>query len=234
MDNLLPPSSFQDISWIQNQFENLGGKFLWKPSQILEQLKRIEFLILDWDGVFSDGRKDRNKNSTYSELDTMGLNMLRFGHYIQTRKVLPVLIVTGEENPTAGFIAERDRFQGVYYGVKNKGLVHERIHKDLGLDVSKALFFFDDILDFALLRNCLMGIGLKNRSMPLLQSLMERESKCAYITEHGGSQHGIREACELLLGLMGLFEKTMENRTLFSPLYLEYLEERNKINSSLF
>lgn len=234
LENISFANSIQDLDWIKNHFEHLGGKFLWNPAQIQEKIKEIEFLILDWDGVFSDGRKDRNKNSTYSELDTMGLNMLRFGYYIQTQKILPVLIVTGEENPTAGFVAERDRFEGVYYGVKNKSLIHKRILEDLGLNVSKALFFFDDILDLALLRNCFMGIALKNNSMPLLQTLIEKEPQCAYITQHGGNQHGIREACELLLGLMGQFEKTVENRTSFSPLYQGYLEDRNKIKFSLF
>jgi 3-deoxy-D-manno-octulosonate 8-phosphate phosphatase (KDO 8-P phosphatase) len=215
-------------------FSQIGGKFLWEDDLILNQFLEIESLILDWDGVMSDGRKDRHKNSTYSELDTMGINMLRFGHFIRTGKIMPVLIVTGEENPTAWYVAERDRFSGVFYGVKNKAQIDQKIKEELELDVSKALFFFDDILDFALLRKCKMGIGIHNPSMPLLQNLILKESQCAYITQNGGNHHGVREACELLLGISGKFEESMENRTLFSPLYKDFLNERNKIQAQLY
>lgn len=232
MDKNLGDKVFS-LDSVQKIFTDLGGSFIWSQEEMVKKFREVEFLILDWDGVMSDGRKDRHKNSTYSELDTMGINMLRFGHYLRTKKILPVLIVTGEENPTAWFTAERDRFAGVYYGVKNKGEIDQKIKKDLNLDVGNAIFFFDDILDFALLRKCKMGIGIHNASMPLLQKLMQMESNCAYITKHGGNQHGVREACELLLGLSGNFQETMENRTLFSPIYREYLESRNTIEPKL-
>jgi 3-deoxy-D-manno-octulosonate 8-phosphate phosphatase (KDO 8-P phosphatase) len=46
-----------------------------------------------------------------------------------------------------------------------------------------------------------------------------------------GGQHAVREICELLTGLNGNYETTIENRIRFSGDYSSYLGERNKINT---
>ncbi len=223
-----------DISEIQLLFEKLGSTFVWNPQRIKDTLASVHSILIDWDGVFSDGRKDSHKISQYSELDTMGLNMLRFGFWTITGKVLPIIIVTGEENPTAWYVAQRDRFEAVYYGMKNKSLMVDKLKDDFNIETHHSLFIFDDILDLALVRNCTMGIAIKNSAMPLFQKKLCIEEKCAFITANEGSHHGIREVCELLLGLLGVYDFVVENRTLFTAEYQKYLEKKNLIESKLY
>lgn len=221
-------------SEIQALFEGVGGIFLWEISKIIKISKNIKSIILDWDGVFTDGRKDQNKNSTYSELDTMGLNMLRFGYWKLTKTVLPVFLVTGEENPTAWVVAERDRFSGVYFGVKNKSQIDKNILDNFDVDISQSLFFFDDILDLSLVRKCVLTIGIPNLAMPLFREQQIKEPNCCYLTGNGGEHHGIREACEMLLGLWGNYNFVVENRSFYTAEYKDFLNQRNKIKPQLF
>ncbi len=218
-----------ELRRLKSLFEKEGAFFLWDIQRIAVELNHIESILLDWDGVFTDGRKDKSRNSTYSELDTMGLNMLRFGYWLLTHRLLPILIVTGEENLTAGFVVERDHFDGVYYGIKNKSTIDQKIESDFNISIAKSIFIFDDILDLSLLRKCAMGFGIGNGSMPLFRELIKKEDKCTYLSANSGSNHGIREISELILGMMGKFEQTVENRTIYSADYQCYLKERNQI-----
>ena len=136
------------LSTIEKLFKSKGGNFLQSPSAIKAGLFEVNVLLFDWDGVFTDGRKDNKRNSTYSELDTMGINLLRFALYLQNGRIPFTAIITGEENPGAMFVAERDRFDAVYYQVKDKSQMEARLAKDFNVKVSESLFFFDDVLDF--------------------------------------------------------------------------------------
>mgnify|MGYP000046764992 FL=1 len=80
---------------------------------------QIKALILDWDGVWTNGRKRPDGQSDFSEHDTMGLNLLRFAHYAATGELLRVAIVTGERNPTAEFIVQREHYDDfIFYAYR--------------------------------------------------------------------------------------------------------------------
>ncbi|MGA0248220.1 MAG: hypothetical protein ACO3NV_06300, partial [Schleiferiaceae bacterium] len=107
-------------------------------------------LILDWDGVFHDGRKGSDGGSSFSELDSMGLNLLRFGHYLQTGQILPVAIVTGERNETAEAFARREHLHVFGFYAKEKTRAIEPLEAAWGSKAATWGFVFDDILDFGL------------------------------------------------------------------------------------
>ena len=65
---------------IPEAFKKIGGEFVISPEDLAHKLKNIKVLIFDWDGVFHAGHKNENRSSTFSEADSMGINMLRF-HY---------------------------------------------------------------------------------------------------------------------------------------------------------
>lgn len=215
------------LSTIEKLFTSKGGNFLKSPSSIKAVLDEVNVLLFDWDGVFTDGRKDNKRNSTYSELDTMGINLLRFAFYLQNGRIPFTGIITGEENPGAMFVAERDRFDAVYYQVKDKSQMEARLAKDFNIKVSESLFLFDDVLDLGLVKASRMSFALKNEASFLFQEHLKTVDKCAYISSNTGGNHGIREISELIMGLMGLYGAVIENRATFSPVYTEFLTLRN-------
>lgn len=219
-------------------FTAQGGRFFQQPSAILSTLQKVRVFLFDWDGVFTPGRKDIHRNSSFSELDTMGINMLRLSWFLRTGEIPFTAIITGEENPGAMLIAERDHFDAVYYQVKNKSLMPARLMSDFGVDTSTALFFFDDILDLSLVRKCALAFALSNPAALLFRQHIEQEPKCAYLSANSGGHHGIREITEMLIGLFeglnGNYTQTIQHRTNFDDVYRRYLALRNQIKPSLF
>ena len=62
----------------QHIFESEGGEFITPPFVLMEKLKNIKAIVFDWDGVFNEGVKGGGNHSGFSEIDSMGTNMLRF------------------------------------------------------------------------------------------------------------------------------------------------------------
>ena len=49
------------------------------------------------------------------------------------------------------------------------------------------------------------------------------------LTHFNGGDNGLREACELLVGLSGRAEEVIEHRVKYSELYQEYLADRSTV-----
>ena len=62
-------------------FTSNGGKFITPTSSLKYKLSNIKAVIFDWDGVFNSGEKG-GFPSSFNEVDSMGINMLRFGYFI--------------------------------------------------------------------------------------------------------------------------------------------------------
>jgi len=76
-------------------FTELGGTFCRPFAEFQERLSKIKAYLFDWDGVFNDGVKTASGGSPFSEVDAMGTNMLRFGHWLKTGALpFDVLITT--------------------------------------------------------------------------------------------------------------------------------------------
>ena len=100
-----------DLSEINELFSQRGN-FITPAFRMSERLPDVVALIFDWDGVFNDGQKSEGNSSSFSEVDSMGINMLRFSFFLKYGIVPACFIITGESNPLAIRFAKRERFQG--------------------------------------------------------------------------------------------------------------------------
>ena len=208
--------------------KHFKGSFLIKPSALQKKLSQIKAYVFDWDGVFNDGQKNENGSSSFSEVDAMGTNLLRFNHYLRTGKTPVVAIISSEKNKAAFTLAEREHFDSAYYKVslKTEALKHLcSIHK---IKPTEVAFFFDDVLDLAAAKICGLRIMIGRQCNPLLTNLVKENNLADYITACGGSNHAIRESSELLTGLSGKYEETILQRMNYTKKYQDYLKIRNK------
>lgn len=223
------------IEEMMQLFEKQGGEFVSSPSAILDKLKSIKAFIFDWDGVFNNGSKTESAGSSYSEVDSMGTNMLRFGYWLFHNQNLPfVAIITGEDNQTAIKLAERECFHHFYYNFKNKVVAFEHFMDTFGLKPEEVAFVFDDVLDIPVSKICGLKFMINRQGSPLFTEHIKKLQYCDYITGQTGGNHAVREVCELILGLSEQYEQVIQERTDFSPLYAEYLEQRKKISTRQF
>ena len=214
-------------------FEKGGGEFVSPPSVFVDKLRKIKAILFDWDGVFNDGFKRGSEGSIFSEVDAMGTNLLRYALW-KSKNELPITaVITGERNPLAHQLAVREHFHEVFFQSKNKAIVFTAFCAKYNLKPEEVLFFFDDVLDLEVARWCGVTIMIGRPASPMLKKFSRETVVADYITACDGGRHGLREGCELVLGLLGMFDEVVKDRSTFSENYMAYLGARQKITTGL-
>src|SRR6478609_5750430 len=95
---------------IENLYNFLGGRFITPISEIQSKMESIRAFVFDWDGVFNGGQKQSTGGSSFSEVDSMGTNLLRFSYFFRNGTMPVTAILSGEKNETAFYFSEREGF----------------------------------------------------------------------------------------------------------------------------
>lgn len=197
-------------------------------------MKGIKAFLFDWDGVFNDGEKKENGSSAFKEIEAMGTNLLRLNHFILHGKNPYVAVITGEKNEYAFRLAEREHFHAVYFRIKHKVAALEHFCNTHDLQPEEIAFFFDDVLDFSVPPKVGLRMMIGRKATPLLSRYAGERGLADYITANDGNHHGLREAIELMMGLSGQYDATLDHRIEFNGLYQEYLSQRDLPKPSFF
>jgi len=209
---------------------NIPGEIVFNEISLRDRVKHIKALVFDWDGVFNSGEKGEVPSS-FNEIDSMGVNMLRFGYYLHNGENPYTAIVTGATNKTAKEWAEREHFHSVFFNVKHKADALDLMEKEYGVKRNEVLFVFDDIHDLSLAELVGSRFMVKNNGAQKFIQYCKELNLCDYITQQTGANNALREISEVTLDLLGLFRKTIELRTKFQGTYHTYLEERNQVDT---
>jgi 3-deoxy-D-manno-octulosonate 8-phosphate phosphatase (KDO 8-P phosphatase) len=218
---------------LEQEFVKLGGEFLTPAKRISSSLKNIKAFVFDWDGVFNDGRKTSESDSTFSEIDSMGINLLRFDYWLRNSQFPPIFIITGMKNLAATEFAKREHFDGIFLNIKNKREAFDSICSKCKLTSKENAFVFDDVLDIDVAKLSGLSFFVGRKSNPLLTNYIKQNKICDYISGFSGENHAVREICELIIGLSGDYKRTLELRIQFKGEYEEYFKKRNAINTDI-
>jgi 3-deoxy-D-manno-octulosonate 8-phosphate phosphatase (KDO 8-P phosphatase) len=155
----------------------------------IEKLLKIKMLLLDVDGVLTDGRityhSDGNELISFDVHDGYGItNAIKNG--------IIVGIITGRNSEA---VKNRARDLGItefYPGSLNKIEPYEQIKKKYNLSDENISYVGDDILDIPLLQK----VGF-----PVATSNARREAKryAEYVTESAGGRGAVREITDMIL-----------------------------------
>jgi 3-deoxy-D-manno-octulosonate 8-phosphate phosphatase (KDO 8-P phosphatase) len=221
---------------IIQSYEQLGGVFITPPSVLVQKLSKIKALVFDWDGVFNDGRKTQSSGSGFSEVDSMGINMLRFSLWLKNTHGarIKTIVITGEHNPTAFSFAKREGFDAVYYQMKDKTKALAHFCSTYAITADEAAFFFDDILDLSLAQQVGLRFQLKRASGIAFNEWLASKSLADYASAGDGGSFGLREVCELCMSLNGSFDEVVAKRMLFEGDYTRFITQRNEVNTAFY
>lgn len=219
---------------IQSLFEGAGGQFVISPGALAEKLTRVKALVFDWDGVFNDGVKNDAGSSTFSEVDSMGTNLLRFGLWLHQGRMPAAAVITGVHNGRALELVGREHFQAGYVQAKHKVAVLEHFLNQHGLQPPEVAFFFDDALDLSVAAVVGVRILVKRAANPLFTKYVLENHLADYVTGYESGRFAVREACELLLGLLGRYDEVMAERLRYFPVYDDYYTARQAIVPQLW
>mgnify|MGYP000224024035 CR=1 FL=1 len=218
-----------DLNEKEDIFISCGGRFISSAFDIGEKLKKIKAYVFDWDGVFNDGRKGEGVFSSFSEIDSLGVNMLRFGHYLE-HGVMPVTaIITGKQNPSALTWAKREHIDAVYLRFAQKQMALTDFCDNHNLKPEEVCYLFDDILDVAVARSVGLGFAVGRKANPLFIRYLEKEGLADYVSGASGNQHAVREFCELVLLLIDKHFEVIQRRADYDQLYQEYYAQRQTL-----
>ncbi|GJQ60875.1 MAG: phosphatase [Candidatus Scalindua sp. AMX11] len=224
----------QTVEEIEALFSKSGGEFLTPATEIMEKLRHVKAYLFDWDGVFNPGIKGDGIKSTFAEPDAMGSNLLRFGHWLKFKELPLFGIITAMNNQSAFQLSEREHFHLVYYSLLNKVKALEHIENRFDVNRKQVVFVFDDVLDLSIAQTCGLRFLVKRTGSPLFEEYVRKKGLCDYVCANSGSGYAVREVCELLLGLLGIYSQTVDERVNFSHLYSAYLSERNSLETHFY
>ena len=219
---------------IETTFQSIGGRFVISPALLVEKLGRIKAFLFDWDGVFNSGTKGEGLTSPYSEPDSMGTNLMRFGQW-QLHGQLPITgLLTALNNPTGFQLARREHFQAVYFGFihKQEALLH--LLEQHQLQPDEVAFVFDDAIDLSVARLCGLRFFVSRPASPLLQQYVAQHGLADYTSGNSGGSHAVREICELILGLQGQYEAVLIHRMAFEGPFARFMQQRNQLTTEFY
>jgi len=174
---------------------NSKGYLLFVKKNINEKLKKIKLLILDVDGVMTDGG---------IIMDSEGRELKKFnvrdGHGIKIlqRYGINVAILTGRQSKVVEYRAKDLEIKDVYQGALNKKEVFEKILKKHKLKARETAFMGDDIVDIPVLKRVGFSAAVAD-AMDVVKKPVD------YITKNRGGKGAVREVCEMILKAQGIW-----------------------------
>lgn len=156
---------------------------------VAERLGAIEALVMDVDGVLTDGTflwsGSGEESKRFSFEDVMGLSRaLRAG--------LRLGLISGEDSPLVDRFAEKVGISNVAKGCKEKGTALRQFAESTGVDLTRIAFVGDDVNDLPALQIAGLSVAPANAQPPV-------KAAVALVLGRSGGQGAVRELVELIL-----------------------------------
>jgi len=167
---------------------------------ILEKAKSIKLLVLDVDGVLTDGRLYFSNNGdelkAFSTLDGQGIKML------QTSGV-EVAIITGRSSELVKRRATNLGIRHLIQGREDKLAALDELIASINVNYQQVAFLGDDLPDLAAIRRVKLGMTVANGHHFVV-------THADWQTRASGGQGAVREACELIMRAQGTLQAALD------------------------
>ena len=163
---------------------------------LTSRAKLIRLMAFDVDGVMTDGglylSDSGEEFKRFNSLDGHGIKMLRASG-------VEVAIITGRKSRCVELRAQNLGIQHVYQGVEHKLDAMVALLDKLKLSRDAAAYMGDDVVDLGVMRH----VGL---SISVPESPQAVRAHSDYVTQRGGGNGAVREACELIMSAQGTLD----------------------------
>lgn len=160
----------------------------------------IELLVLDVDGVLTDGRitltPSGEEIKSFHVRDGTGMKYWK-------RAGRKLAFLSGRGGEATRRRAEELGIDIVRLNCKDKLPAYEGILQQLGLDAARSAVVGDDLTDLPVLRRCGFAVAVADAAE-------ETRAAADYVTVKPGGAGCVREVVELLLRKAGLWDQTLQ------------------------
>jgi 3-deoxy-D-manno-octulosonate 8-phosphate phosphatase (KDO 8-P phosphatase) len=164
-----------------------------------ERLMAIQLLLLDVDGVMTDGGIIYDGNGLETKIfnvkDGHGIKMLQ-------RAGIEVGIITGRSSAVVDIRARELGIELLYQGALRKLESYEDVRMKTGFTDSQIAYIGDDIIDVPVMRR--VGFAAAPQD-----ALAEAKKAAHYITSCNGGRGAVREVCDLILKGRGKWDEVV-------------------------
>ncbi len=166
---------------------------------IQSRLQSIRLLLLDVDGVLTDGSIAYTESQTETKVfhvrDGLGIKMLH-QNGVQTG------IVTGRASSALLRRCWELGIRRVYDNIEDKGKILETIIGETGCEASEIAFMGDDLPDLPFFNKVALGIAVADAHEQVRE-------QADIVTRQTGGHGAVREICEQILKSKGLWQKQL-------------------------
>jgi len=166
------------------------------PQEIWQKAKKIKLLLLDVDGVLTDGRLYFGPKE-----ELFKVFHVRDGHGIKMAQQsgLIVAFLSGRRSDAAFLRAKELGVSHYYEGLRDKLSVLDNLERSLNLKDDEIAAVGDDLVDLPLFTR--VGLAVAVADAP-----PEVQSRAHWVTKAPGGQGAVREVCDLLLKAQGKWQ----------------------------
>ncbi|WP_107688260.1 KdsC family phosphatase [Neisseria wadsworthii] len=168
--------------------------------EIQERAAKIKLLIMDVDGVLTDGRifiRDNGEEiKSFHTLDGHGLKMLQ-------QSGVQTAIITGRDAPSVGVRVKQIGIQHYYKGIHDKKAAYNELRLAAGVEEQECAFIGDDVVDLPVMVRCGLPVAVPEAHDFVLQHV-------AYVTRRPAGKGAVRELCDLIMQAQGTLQSALE------------------------
>ncbi|MDF1623808.1 KdsC family phosphatase [Pseudohongiella nitratireducens] len=178
-------------------------RYLQPHSSVDELGKQIRMLVLDVDGVLTDGRlyfsEQGESLKVFNTLDGHGIKLLQ-------QCGIEVVIISGRRSAALQLRAQNLGISRLQTGREDKWQALQELLEDDNLSVDQIACMGDDLPDLTIMCNCALAITVPNAH----QSLKHHAHLC---TERPGGHGAVRELADWLLQSQNQYDDIIRHYT---------------------
>ncbi len=163
-------------------------------------MNRIKVLVLDVDGVLTDGSIYLNdqgyETKAFNCRDGHGMKLLQ-------RAGIQIAIITGRISKALEYRTEELEIRHVYQNAKDKRDAILKLSLEMGIDTREMAYMGDDVVDMPAMALCAMSFAPSD-AVDIVKE------KADYVTKLPGGKGAVREAIEVILKKEGLYDEVMK------------------------
>jgi 3-deoxy-D-manno-octulosonate 8-phosphate phosphatase (KDO 8-P phosphatase) len=163
------------------------------PPDVYQRAAAVRLLILDVDGVLTDGRLYFDAKG-----ETLKVFHVRDGHGLKMaqRAGIEVAFVSGRRSDAAYHRARELGINRFHEGVRDKVAVMEEIMAAMVIEASQVAVVGDDLVDLPIMARAGLAVAVAD-SVPQVLTAAH------WVTTNPGGRGAVREVCDLILQAQG-------------------------------
>ena len=169
------------------------------PEGVAERARKVKLLILDVDGVLTDGRityaSDGTEAKSFDAKDGHGIKLAQ-------RAGIQIALLSGRASEAVMRRARELGIEMVYQQALRKREVYKQILADAALEDPDVAYIGDDVVDIPVLRRAGFPVAVANAADEVRQ-------EAVWVTKIPGGYGAVRETIELILQAQGKWEKVL-------------------------